>query len=100
MIRRSAHKLLHAPWRQRWMADTVALALASLVLPRIGERVKLDSWPGFALVLVATTAMLLGASWAVIPPPERSTDGEPEAVGPAALSESLAPEVPASQARV
>ena len=69
MIGRGIGRMLRAPWPQRWVADTVALAMATAILPRVAERVNLHSAAGFALVLVTTTAALLAAHWAMIPPP-------------------------------
>jgi len=68
MIRQAIRRSLHAPLRWRIMADLLALALASVALPRIAERVALNSWPGFALTMVVSTAALLAAAWAVVPP--------------------------------
>jgi hypothetical protein len=68
MIRRSIHRVLYAPWPQRWLVDVLALALGTAVLPRIGEGLHVHSAPGFALMLVTSTAALLAANWALLSP--------------------------------
>jgi len=71
MIRQAIRRSLHAPLGWGIVADLLAFALATVTLPRIAERVALNSWPGFALTIVVSTAALLAAAWAVVPPPAR-----------------------------
>jgi hypothetical protein len=68
MIHQSVRRMLNAPWRQRVMMDVLAVAMAAVILPRISERAPVATWPGFALTMVISTAVLLSAAWAVIPP--------------------------------
>lgn len=77
MIRRSVRRILYTPWPQRWLVDAVALAVATAVLPRIGEGLHVHTAQGFALALVAATAVLLAASWALIPPPAPTSGNKP-----------------------